>query len=154
VRRSGYRSSDPRLPIEEDEREFSITLPFGTKSPESFADAENFFVCTTEDKPLKANAKTCVQGPNDESWACQQYPASHRVCGHFGVFRFAYPNYVVSETDKFITMSVARSGGGYGAVSINYFIQHFHTNDSDVTATAPYTTSQTLSFEEGSSLFL
>lgn len=81
VRRSGYRTSDPRLPFEEDVRELSITLPFGTKSPESFADAEAFIVCSTKDNPLKNLAQTCEQGLNlDESWKCSKFPATHVVC--------------------------------------------------------------------------
>lgn len=151
VRRSGYRASDPKQPIEEDTREFSITLPFGTKSPESFADAENFFVVKTKDEtPLKNFSTTCSQGlSNDDHWHCQDYPASHRVCGHYGVFKFSYPNYVIPESAGSIRLSVERSGGGYGDVTISYFVKHFTTNDSDVTATAPYTTSQVLSFEAG-----
>jgi hypothetical protein len=149
VRRSGYRSSDPLLPIEENNREFSITLPFGTKSAESFADAENFFVVTTPEKPLKEASMKCVQGPLDEKWNCTDFPASHVVCGHYGVFKFDYPNYAVPEDATYIYMTVTRSGGGYGRVAINYFIKHITTTDSDLTATAPYTTSLTLDFDEG-----
>ena len=143
-------SIDRQLPPEENLREFSITLPFGTKSPESFAEAENYFVCTTPDQPLNKKSTSCDQGlHDDESWKCRDFPESHQVCGHYGVFTFKYPNYRVSETDKEIRMNVSRSGGGYGNVTISYFIKHFTTNDSDLVATAQYTTSQTLSFEEG-----
>ena len=142
--------ADPKLPDEELTREFSITLPFGTKSPESFADAENYFVCTTPANPLKNNSITCDQGlNNDEFWSCRDYPESHVVCGHYGIFSFRYPNFVVNETTSNIRMYVSRSGGGYGNVTINYFIKHFTTNDSDLIATAAYTTSQTLNFEDG-----
>lgn len=150
VRRSGYRSSDPALPVEEESRELSITLPFGTKDPDAFADAEAFIVVSTADKPLKDSSTVCHQGVSqDEAWDCYPKPASHRVCGHKGVFMLKYPNFVVSETAKFINMSVSRSGGGYGDVFISYFILHITTNGSDVTATAPYTTSQTLEFSSG-----
>lgn len=150
VRRSGYRTSDPRVPVEEDSREFSITLPFGTKSPESFADAEAFIVATTPDQPLRDNAKSCHQGyNNDENWFCEDLLASHIVCGHKGVFSFTYPNYVINETSRFFRVSVRRSGGGFGNVLVNYFIKHFTTSDNDLTATAPYTTSQTLEFDDG-----
>lgn len=71
------------------------------------------------------------------------------MCGHYGVFAFLYPNYVINETAKFMQMSVRRSGGGYGQVSINYYVKHFTTNDSDLVATAAYTTSQKLTFEPG-----
>ena len=150
VRRSGYRKSDPIIPIEEFTRELSLTIPFGSKDPLAFADAESYDIVTTPDHPLKDSATVCDQGIfMDEYWTCRPKVASHIVCGHKGVFAFKYPNFVVSETDKYIRMSVWRSGGGYGMVSINYFIRHINTNDSDVTATAPYTTSQTLVFNQG-----
>jgi hypothetical protein len=150
VRRSGYRRSDPLVPIEEVTRELSLTFPFGTQNPLAFADAEAYSIVTTPTKPLKDNATRCDQGINmDEEWTCEKKPASHIVCGHKGVFTLKYPNFRVSETSQYIRMVVSRSGGGYGSVSINYFIRHITTNDSDVTATAPYTTSQTLLFEDG-----
>lgn len=131
-------------------REFGITLPFGTKSPESFADAESYFVSNSADNFLKNNSISCAQGlNNDESWICERFATSHKVCGHFGVFTFVYPNYEVSETATSIRLQVRRTGGGYGHVNINYYIKHFTTNDSDVIATAPYTTVQRLSFEDG-----
>jgi hypothetical protein len=151
VRRSGYRSSDPRLPIEEDSRELSITLPLGTKDADSFAEAENYLVVgSTGGTALNASSVTCSQGlSNDAAWTCESYPASHIVCGHYGVFQLSYANYVVNENEPYIRLSVKRSGGGYGDVQINYFIKHFTTNDSDVSATAPYTTSQRLMFDAG-----
>ena len=152
VRRSGYRNSDPVLPLEEASRELSITLPFGTKSIESFAEAEHYFVAPEYSavNPLKDQATSCVQGTaDDESWVCSPVVASHVVCGHFGVFKFGYPNYIVNENVPSIRLSVSRSGGGYGTVSVSYYINHITTNDSDVSATAIYTTSQKLTFEEG-----
>lgn len=150
VRRSGYRRSDPRLPLEEDTREMSIAIPFGSKSPESFASAESFIVGTTPENPLKDSSIACTQGnQNDETWECESFPATHEVCGHNGVFMFTYPNYVVKETDRFLQLSVRRSGGGLGHILVNYFIKHFTTNDSDVSPTAPYTTIQQLEFEPG-----
>lgn len=141
---------DPLLPEEEVVREFGITLPFGTKSPESFADAESYFVSNTPENPLRDNAITCAQGlHDDESWDCDKFNTSHIVCGHFGVFTFVYPNYAIAETNTSIRMQVRRTGGGHGHVFINYYIRHFTTNDSDVIATAPYTTVQRLSFEDG-----
>lgn len=71
------------------------------------------------------------------------------VCGHYGVFSFRYPNFRVEENTTDIRMYVHRSGGGYGNVTINYFIKHFTTNDSDLVATARYTTLQQLDFSEG-----
>jgi len=131
-------------------REFAITLPFGTKSPESFADAEYYFVSNTADNPLRNNSITCAQGyNNDESWSCSTFTTSHIVCGHFGVFSFVYPNYIVSENSTNIRMQVRRTGGGHGDVTINYYVKHYTTNDSDLVATAPYTTIQRLDFEDG-----
>ena len=87
---------------------------------------------------------------HDETWDCAKFPATHIVCGHLGVFRFLYPNYrVVEGRDRAIQMTVERSGGGYGNVSINYYVKHFTTNDSDLSATARYTTSQKLVFSAG-----
>ena len=141
---------DPALPEEENVREFGITLPFGTKSPESFADAENYIVSNSAAHPLRNSSITCAQGlNNDETWQCSKFVTSHIVCGHFGVFTFVYPNYEISETATSIRMQVRRTGGGYGDVAINYYIKHFTTNDSDLVATAPYTTKQRLTFESG-----
>jgi hypothetical protein len=42
-----------------------------------------------------------------------------------------------------------RTGGGYGNVSIKYFLAHYTTDDSDVSATAHYTSDQQLNFDEG-----
>ena len=151
VRRSGYRKpADPDLPSEEIDREFGIAWPFGTKSADSFADAEYYFVCTTPLTPLNNNSISCIQGQrNDDSWDCIPFQTSHRVCGHYGVFSFVYPNYAIAEKGKSITMQVRRTGGGFGNVTINYFIKHFTTNDSDVVATAHYTTNQRLTFNQG-----
>lgn len=147
-----FQTTDPPLPAEEISREFSITLPFGTKSPESFAEAENYFVCSTSDNPLQDNAKTCSQGEQmDASWNCTKFIESHVVCGHYGTFSFQYPNYEITENGEFIRLFVQRTGGGYGNVTVRYFIKHYTTNDSDVSATAFYTTTQTLTFEEGKS---
>ena len=150
VRRSGYRKSDPRLPIEEDTRELSLTMPFGTKSPDAFAEAEFYQVATDTSVAINVKSKVCDQGlRNDETWDCRDYPASHIVCGNAGVFRFVYPNYVVTEKQGYFRIAVMRSGGGYGNVSVSYYIRHFTTTDADMVATAMYTTSQTLIFEEG-----
>ncbi len=141
---------DLTLPDEELNREFSITLPFGTKSPESFAESESYFVASTPTNPLKNHSITCSQGLQaDDSWKCSSFSQSHVVCGHYGVFTFLYPNYAISESAKYVRMYVQRSGGGYGNVTINYNIYHYTTNNSDLVATAPYTTVQQLIFEQG-----
>lgn len=133
------------MPIEEDTRELSISIPFGSKSPEAFADAEAYFVVSQPPFFLKDNATTCSQGlSNDDIWDCETYPATHQVCGHKGVFRFSYPNYAVSENEEYLRVSVLRSGGGYGNVTISYFLTHYTTDNSDVSATAHYTSAQQL----------
>ena len=102
------------------------------------------------ENPLNASSQSCIQGVYlNDSWHCQGFRASHLVCGHNGVFSFLYPNFQILETGQNISMTVQRSGGGYGTVSINYYIRHITTNDSDVKATAFYTTSQKLVFEAG-----
>lgn len=141
---------DPLLPDEEVIREFSITLPFGTKSPESFAEAENYVVVSTSDKPLKDSAVACVQGLHlDATWNCTKTSISHSVCGHYGVFTLSYPSYEIAEDAGFIRLTVQRTGGGYGNATIAYNIKHYSTNDSDLVGTAFYTTTQTLVFSEG-----
>ena len=65
------------------------------------------------------------------------------------MFRFSYPNYVVNENVEYLRVSVIRSGGGYGNVTISYFLVHYTTDDSDVSPTARYTSNQLLSFEAG-----
>lgn len=111
---------------------------------------EYYFVSNTDDNLLKDNAKSCAQGlNNDETFECEPFQTSHMVCGHYGVFTFVYPNYEISETSTNLRMQVRRTGGGYGHVEINYYIKHFTTNDSDVIATAPYTTVQQLVFADG-----
>lgn len=151
IRRSGKRTIDKALPIEESTRELSITIPFGSKSAESFNEAEAYQVIPpTKGVYLNDRAIDCDQGLyNNASITCQKRLASHRVCGHSGVFKFRYPNYVVNEDSKTFRVYVERSGGGYGHVYISYFIKHFTTNDSDLVATAQYTTNQVLSFAPG-----
>lgn len=151
VRRSGYRSIDFPLPLEEETRELSISIPFGSKSPEIFAEAEVYEVVKNPlIIPLNNHTISCAQGlQNDANILCTPLLSSHIVCGNHGVFQFTYPNYHVNESIGHLRLAVKRSGGGYGNVSIGYHIKHFTTNDSDLSATAMYTSSQTLAFSEG-----
>jgi hypothetical protein len=55
----------------------------------------------------------------------------------------------VGEGIGYLRLTVERSGGGYGNVSVGYSLHHISTSDNDVVATAPYTTVQTLTFEHG-----
>ena len=151
VRRSGYRNIDAKLPFEENTRQISFDIPFGSKTPEIFNEAEPYVVVDDPTLlPLKAHSTTCSQGlQRDESWLCSPFPASHVVCGSKGVFQFTYPNYVVSENCIDLRLSVRRTGGGYGNVSVDYFVRHISTNDSDLVPTQHYTSSQTLWFYPG-----
>ena len=46
-------------------------------------------------------------------------------------------------------VSIRRTGGGFGKVSVSYSLLHETTDDSDVSAVASYTTSQVLTFLPG-----
>jgi hypothetical protein len=100
-------------------------------------------------------AKTCSQGigehggVNDASWSCGPTVVTHVVCGHRGTLGWASPSYTVSEGNGFVEVGVVRSGGGVGSLEVKYALEHESTNDADVTATAPYTTSQTVPFPQG-----
>ena len=78
ARRSGFRRGDT-LPFEDISREFSIQLPFGTKSPDAFAEVETFRLVPE----LPLNSLSCAQGlQNDASFSCSPIPSSYRICGH------------------------------------------------------------------------
>lgn len=63
---------------------------------------------------------------------------------------FSSPTYWVKEgQDDFVRIVVERTGGGYGRVLVNYTLQHLTTTPADLHATAYYTSSQTLIFDEG-----
>lgn len=148
ARRSGFRAGDT-IPFDDIEREFSISLPFGTQNPEAFAEAETYQLQTSVPS-LREVAVSCAQGLYfNATWSCSPTPISHVVCGHAGVFAFTYPNYVVAETIGFLRLSVRRSGGGAFPASVRYSLIHINTTNSDVSATAPYTSSQTLLFDTG-----
>jgi hypothetical protein len=67
-----------------------------------------------------------------------------------GTLSFDSPTYWVQEgRHDFIRITVRRTGGGYGHVSVNYTLRHLTTTPSDVTPTAQYTSSQTLHFDPG-----
>ena len=149
IRRSGARLYDT-LPFEEDTREFSINLPFGTQDPAYFTEAETYTLCGDASDPLKNHTVSCDQGVDGTAtWVCKPYPSSYIVCGHAGVFKLQYNNYTVYESDRYMRLYVQRSGGGCGTVSLGYYIRHVTSSSEDVTATAPYTSSQTLVFGPG-----
>ena len=149
VRRSGKRRADPELPVEEAARPLTIDLPFGSKDPDFFRDAEPYELLEHALDPPRA----CHQGIRGNwTWQCTQLPEleySHRVCGHRGVVGFSSPTYVVSESEDAIRITVERSGGGAGEAKVSYSLVHETTGDSDVSATARYTSSQHLTFRPG-----
>ena len=53
------------------------------------------------------------------------------------------------NTLPFAPRFARRSGGGVGDVAVDYNLEHITTNDTDVTATHVYTTTQTLDFAPG-----
>jgi hypothetical protein len=139
-------------PFEEFERELSISLPFGSQRTEAFAEAEPFVVVDPRLAPFSLRDATvsCTQGLDfDSKWSCIPVQASHKVCGHTGTISFASPSYEIREGGRNITITIRRSGGGYGECAVEYTLSHITTDDSDVTAVAAYTTSQTLVFAPG-----
>lgn len=155
VRRSGARSIDAPLPFDEQGREFSRMFSFGSQDPGVFDEAEPYFVVLPPGgnyagKYLNDSTKTCSQGTQkDASWSCSAFPASHRVCGHHGVFTLKSPLYEIAESAGNITVTVRRSGGGVGDVAVEYDLEHVTTTPDDVSPTAFYTSSQKLVFAEG-----
>ncbi|DAZ99199.1 TPA: hypothetical protein N0F65_008232 [Lagenidium giganteum] len=154
VRRSGARKLDAPLPFDEFSREFSYTFSYGSQDIRVYDEAEAFFlVPSTPGKPfvpLNTSSRSCTQGLSmDASWSCQPFPISHQVCGHYGLFSFASPIYEIAEAAQNITLTVRRTGGGVGNVSIDYDIEYLTASTSDVTPTMYYTSSQTLTFLEG-----
>lgn len=65
------------------------------------------------------------------------------------MFTFGSPVYAIAEAAQNITITVRRSGGGVGNVTIEYTLEHITTSDDDVSPTAFYTSSQQLVFTEG-----
>jgi hypothetical protein len=158
VRRSGRRRLDPEQPFEEFYRELAITLPFGSQRPEAFDEAEPFQISSTADRPLRGSTVGCTQGRvNDRQWHCGSVMASHKVCGHVGTLGFNSPEYQVREDAGHLLVTVFRTGGGVGETSVDYAIRYSSNPDmgeveastADVTPTAHYTSSQTLTFAPG-----
>jgi hypothetical protein len=99
---------------------------------------------------LNASAMACEQGiDGDDSWTCSHVRQSHVVCGHPGTIFFSSPTYTVLESDKYVAITVRRSGGGLGRVSVRISLEHVSTDDSDVSLRAQYTGANELVFEEG-----
>jgi hypothetical protein len=148
TRRSGFRQGD-ELPFDDVAREFATTLPFGSQSPEAFAQAETYLLVQGRGS-LQDSALSCTQGLHlNASWACSPALISHRVCGHAGTFSFEHPSYRVPENVAYLRLTVVRTGGGAFPVHIRYSLRHVTTSSADVSPTAPYTSSQTLFFDTG-----
>ncbi len=149
IKRSGRRKDiDVELPPDEIERQLSLIVPFGSQQSDAFDEAEIFHIVDNKHLvPLNESSMQCDQGTDgDSSFFCNPYQISNRVCGHEGVFSFTSPEYIVSENAGHIRVTVRRSGGGVGRVEVSYSIDHITTNESDVTPTAYYSTTQVLSF--------
>jgi hypothetical protein len=110
IRRSGYRTIDPPLPLEEATRQLSTSFPFGTKDPDFFQQAEPYsIVRSPTDIPLKNTTVTCSQGlSRDNSSICTIKESSHIVCGNKGTFEFSYPHYTVNESYSDLRLTVSR----------------------------------------------
>mmetsp|Transcript_15404 Transcript_15404/g.27087 ORF Transcript_15404/g.27087 Transcript_15404/m.27087 type:complete len:2097 (+) Transcript_15404:54-6344(+) len=149
IRRSGRRKVDVPLPFDEDSRELSKEHAFGTKSADFFDEAEPFYLI--EDK-IGGGSVACEQGVSgiaNPEWVCSPHSQSHVVCGHYGTLSFSSASYTVIESAKYVKITVRRTGGGNGKISVLYSLRHISTDTSDVTATARYTTSQKLTFLPG-----
>ena len=149
IRRSGKRPTDSNLPADELERELSILVPLGSLQTDAFDEAEPFQL-QKGGADLDSVAQSCDQGwKDDKNWNCSSTFVSHKVCGHPGTFSFTSAEYEVNENKGTIRITVRRSGGGMGRVTVDYNLEHISTNDTDVTATHIYTTTQTLEFDAG-----
>ena len=178
IRRSGRRKHDPGEPVEEASRELAMKLPFGTQRPEAFDEAEPFGLSSRPfGVKLSDSTVACVQGlQRDQTWHCTRVPSSHVECGHAGTLSFSSPAYEVYEGSAAyagadwssdgghgidfaganaddrsggIWVTVNRTGGGLGEVSVRYALEHITTSSDDVSPTAFFTSSQKLRFPEG-----
>jgi hypothetical protein len=150
IKRSGRREDqDPELPPDELNRQLGISVPFGSQQSNAFDEAEIYDIVDNNMIPLHDSSVQCDQGTNhDASFHCYPIEISNVVCGHQGVFMFSSPEYEVSENAGHIRVTVRRSGGGASKAQVSYGIDHITTTDSDVTPTAFYSTTQTLSFSK------
>ena len=145
---------DPILPMDEKNRELSLSLPFGSQSENVFDEAEYYKVINDEYPdlvPLDLNALACDQGVHrDASFDCRRIPISNKVCGHEGTISLSSPEYQVYEHEGHIRLTIRRTGGGVGEVSVSYGIEDgdgmAHGLERDVSETAMYTTEVTVTF--------
>jgi len=149
IRRSGRRANDAILPMDEMERQLGKEIPFGNQDSDAFDDAEVYKLADEEVIPLDRAALSCDQGlNNDSSFTCRRVIISNKVCGNKGVISLSSPEYSVEENQGHVRISLKRSGGGVGVVSVMYTIEDLSTDGfvRDVSSTALYTTSQRITF--------
>ncbi|KAL7553689.1 hypothetical protein ACHAWF_017014 [Thalassiosira exigua] len=151
IHRSGRRPQDPPLPVDELRRELSITVPFGSRQEDAFYDAEHYFLVDPALAPLNESAVECHQGLDfDDSVTCLPYNlTSHIMCGNHGTITFESPEYAIQEGERQIRLTLQRSGGGVGEVSVSYSIYPITAGYEDVTSTVYYTANQTVVFRPG-----
>lgn len=150
IRRSGRRKQDSTLPFDETNRELSQTFEFGSQSINFFDDSETYEAPV--EGMLNASSVSCIQGIDDTfepKWTCRPYQQSHVQCGHIGTISFSSPTYAVLENEGHIMLTVRRTGGGFGRSSVSYSLVHETTDNSDVSATTAFTSSQVLTFMPG-----
>ena len=86
----------------------------------------------------------------DDSITCVPYKlTSHIMCGNHGTITFESPEYAMREDGKQIRLTLQRSGGGVGEVSVSYSIYPITASYEDTTSTAYYTGNQTIVFRPG-----
>lgn len=86
----------------------------------------------------------------DDSINCLPYNlTSHIMCGNHGTITFESPEYAVREDGNQIRLTLRRSGGGVGEVTVAYSIYPISAGYEDVTSTAYYTANQTVVFRPG-----
>ena len=149
IRRSGRRQNDPILPMDELERQLGKEIPFGSQDVNAFDDAEAYRLVESNSDPLNRSALSCDQGiHNDSSFVCRRVVVTNKVCGYEGRISFTSPVYSVMENQGRIRITLKRSGGGFGVVSVMYSVEDISTGRfvKDVSPTAMYTTSQMITF--------
>ncbi len=151
IHRSGRRPHDPPLPVDELMRELSVTVPFGSTQEDAFYDAEHYFLVDSSMAPLNESAVECHQGlNNDASISCTPYNlTSHIICGNHGTITFDSPEYAVREDENHVRLTLRRSGGGVGQVTVSYSVYPITAGYEDVSSTAYYTTNRTIVFRPG-----
>jgi hypothetical protein len=132
-------------------RELSVTVPFGSAQEDAFYDAEHYFLVDSSITPLHESAVECHQGlNNDDSISCNQYNlTSHIMCGNHGTITFDSPEYAVREDERHVRLTLRRSGGGVGEVTVLYSLYPITAGFEDLSSTAHYTTNRTVVFQSG-----